>query len=151
MIPNGFEKLEGKWKGSNTLHTSWIPEDPIKESESTAEISTAAMGQALKVEYTWEYQGKPQTGLMIITAPKDSEDVNFYWLDSWHLSHSFLNCSGTFDGKMISVTGSYKVGDHPEWYWRTELKAADGFSFTMYNISPEGEEHLAVESSFERS
>ncbi len=152
MIPKGFEKLVGEWKGSNRLHTSWIPEDPIKDSDSNCSVNLVAMEQALKLEYTWSYEGAPQSGLMIIRSPKDSQAVDFYWLDSWHLSNIYMISEGKIDGKVISVKGFYKVPDHPDWGWRTDFDCGDGdsFSFTMYNVTPEGEESLAVESAFTR-
>ena len=152
MIPGNFENLQGEWLGSNRLHTTWIPEDPIKDSESKCSVATAAMGQFLKIEYTWEYEGAPQQGLMVIGSPKNSETVNVFFLDSWHLSNLFMNCEGKIDGNVISVKGYYKVPDHPDWGWRTdfEVQGNDTFSFTMYNVSPEGEEDLAVEAKFTR-
>lgn len=153
MIPKGFEKLIGEWKGENRLHTVWIPDDPLKVSESTCSVKTAAMSQHLVIEYSWNYQGEPQTGLMIIGSPKDKETIDVYWIDSWHLSNLFMNSEGAIKDGVISVKGFYKVEGHPDWGWRTDLEVADSnsFSFTMYNVTPEGEESLAVESKFNRA
>jgi hypothetical protein len=60
------------------------------------------------------------------------------------------------DGKVaddgsISVKGYYKVKDHPDWGWRTDIiPKGDLLRIVMYNVSPEGEEELAVETDFSR-
>lgn len=153
MIPNGFEKLAGQWAGTNRLHTSWIPEDPIKDSISKCSVRTVAMGQFLEIEYSWEYQGAPQSGLMILGSPKNGESVDLFFLDSWHLNNLIMNCAGKADGNIVSVKGFYKVPDHPDWGWRTDIDcgSGDSFTFTMFNVSPDGDEDLAVESTFQKA
>ncbi len=152
MIPNGFEQIVGDWTGSNRLHTVWIPENPISDSVSNCSVRKVANGQSIELDYSWEYGGEKQTGLMIIRSPKDKESVDIYWLDSWHLSNLYLLSEGAIKDGVISVMGHYKVEGHPDWGWRTdfEVSGADSFSFTMYNVTPEGEESLAVESKFTR-
>lgn len=148
MIPEGFEKLKGNWSGFNKLYM--MPEDPVRESKSTASIDTVAKGQTLRIEYTWEFDGAEKDGIILLTSPKESPEVTMVWTDAFHMEHSFMVCKGEFNGSEINVKGSYQIGDYPEWYWRTIFTCDDVFAFKMYNISPEGEEFIAVDSSFER-
>ena len=41
----------------------------------------------------------------------------------------------------------------PDWGWRIELEVTelDEFEMRMYNISPQGEEELAVQARYDRS
>lgn len=150
-VPENLAALAGDWKGHNKLYLSWLP-DPLHESEAAASVAPKANGQFLNLEYTWSHEGKPQQGVYLIGSDKDSNAVQAIWTDSWHMSHKFMVCDGTVDedGK-INVTGHYAVPGHPDWGWRTEIIPGDNsFRLVMYNISPEGEEEIAVEADFSR-
>jgi hypothetical protein len=144
--------LVGEWKGVNRLHTPWLPE-PIKESVSEATVRPKMNGQFLTIEYSWSYNGEPQEGLLILGCDPRSEAVQAVWTDSWHSKDTLMLCNGSRgDDGTLSVFGTYTVAEHPDWGWRTEIKrSSDGFKYTMYNVSPEGEEELAVETDFIRS
>jgi hypothetical protein len=144
--------LVGTWKGTNRLHAPWLPEK-LKESESTATVSSKMNGQFLSVEYTWSFEGDPQEGLLIIGCDPKSDAVQAVWTDSWHSKDVLMLCNGNVaaDGA-ISVTGHYAVPEHPDWGWRTEIiPNADGFRYAMHNVSPEGVEEIAVETDFARA
>lgn len=149
-IPENFGKLVGKWHGTNHLHTPWIEENPINESDSDCSIETAAMSKFLKIEYTWIFEEKPQAGMLLVGSENDS--VKTVWIDSWHNGDKFMNCEGTFEGNSIKVKGFYTVPDHPDWGWKTEIKFEnkDSFKIIMHNVTPEGEESLAVEANYKR-
>lgn len=150
-ISEKLAALAGKWKGTNRLNQSWLP-DPIAESPSTADVSRRLNGQFLEIAYTWEFEGKLQEGLLILGGDNKSDAVNAFWTDSWHLAHQVMLCEGTAaDNGSISVKGYYKVPDHPDWGWRTEIiPAADSFKYVMWNVSPDGDEELATETEFVR-
>jgi hypothetical protein len=143
--------LAGEWKGTNRLNLSWLP-DPIRESASTAVVVPRAAGQALGIAYTWEYEGQPHEGLILICGAKDSSIVSATWTDSWHSAHTLMHCAGTVsENGAINVKGSYAVPDHPDWGWRTEIiPSSDTFKYLMFNLTPEGEEEWAVETEFHR-
>jgi hypothetical protein len=144
--------MVGSWKGTNRLHVPWM-EEKLKESDSSATVRSKMNGQFLSIEYTWAYDGEPQEGLLIIGCDRKSDAVQAVWTDSWHSKDVLMLCNGTrkTDGT-ISVTGSYAVPDHPDWGWRTEIIPGDEkFRYAMYNISPEGDEEIAVETDFTRS
>ena len=151
-IDQKLSGLVGSWKGTNRLHVPWMDEK-LKESESTATVRSKMNGQFLSIEYTWTYDGEPQEGLLIIGCDRKSTAVQAVWTDSWHSKDVLMLCNGTrsSDGS-ISVTGYYSVSDHPDWAWRTEIvPGEERFRYVMYNISPEGEEDLAVETEFTRA
>lgn len=62
-------------------------------------------------------------------------------------------CEGdTANANLIGVKGYYRVPKHPDYGWRTELlRSESNFRFVMYNVSPEGEEEIAMEMDFGRS
>jgi hypothetical protein len=54
-------------------------------------------------------------------------------------------CTGGATDGGVSVTGSYEAGSGPAWGWRIELQRAGAdLMLTMYNISPGGQDYLAV-------
>ena len=52
----------------------------------------------------------------------------------------------------VQVLGHFAVPPGPDWGWRTHLRTdgKDHFEIAMTNISPEGEEDLAVRMEFRR-
>ncbi len=149
-LPENFEKLTGNWLGKNSLHTPWMEDDPIKISDSEAVVETAAINRFLKIEYTWIFEEKPQAGILLIGGKENSAKA--VWIDSWHNGNEFMNCEGTFEGNSIKIKGFYKVPDHPDWGWKTEInfENENSFKIIMHNVTPEGEESLAVEVVYTR-
>jgi Protein of unknown function (DUF1579) len=143
--------LAGTWKGKNRLNMSWEP-DPIKESASTATVSTRAGETCLEIAYTWEFEGKPQDGFIVISGDANSDKANAVWTDSWHSANVLMNCCGAVsNGGGVNLKGFYKVEGHPDWGWRTEIVPdSDKFKYLMFNVTPEGHEEWAVEMEFTR-
>jgi hypothetical protein len=151
-VPKILESLVGKWRGINRLHTTWIKENPVRESSSIVVVELTARGRFLKIEYDWTYDEAVQEGLILIGDEKDSDLIKAFWIDSWHLSDKFMVSEGRLETGAISLKGFYTVPDHPDWGWRTiiEPEKANSFKIIMYNVSPEGEETLAVEMELKR-
>ena len=152
-VPEILESLVGKWRGINRLYTTWIPDNPVRETVSRVIIELTARGRFLKIEYDWAFEEAIQEGLILIGDEQDSDSIKAFWIDSWHLSDKFMVSEGVRgDNGAISLKGFYAVPDHPDWGWRTviEPERDDSFKITMYNVSPEGEETLAVEMEFKR-
>lgn len=142
--------LVGEWKGTNRLYFS--PTEPVRESESVMSVSLKANGQFIDFEYTWAYENQPQQGLMLLGCDSKSDAVQAIWTDSWHMSHKFMVCDGKIsDNGVVDVKGFYSVPDHPDWGWRTEIIPGDDvLRVVMYNVTPDGEEEMAVETDFSR-
>ncbi len=151
-IPENFKKLAGEWHGINLLYTTWIEENPVTESDSFCSISMRASGKFLKIEYDWVYENEKQDGLLLIGSEKDSDEAQAIWIDSWHMNNKFMVCDGNYAGNSILIKGFYQVPNHPDWGWRTDIVFSDedSFKIVMYNVSPEGEEDLAVEAIYKR-
>ena len=151
-IPENFKKLSGDWTGTNRLYTTWIEENPVRESDSKAKITPAANDKFLKIEYDWIYENENQEGLLLIGSEKNSEEVRAFWIDSWHMSDKFMSCDGHFSGNSILMKGFYEVPNHPDWGWRTDIifENENSFKIVMYNVTPEGAEDLAVEAVYQR-
>ncbi len=151
-IPEKLGSLTGEWKGTNHLHTPWMPE-PLHQSDSTMSVSEQIKGQFLSFNYTWSHEGEPQEGIIIVGWDEKTNVVKAVWTDSWHMSHNLMNCEGAVNGDgSLSMKGFYSVPDHPDWGWRTDIiPGDDAFKLVMYNVSPEGEEHPAVETEYART
>jgi hypothetical protein len=148
-IPAGLKRLQGRWKGSNKV---WLmPGTPVRESDTIAEVGETAMGKFLTVHYHWADEGKPQEGFMMLSVFGDDE-AEAAWTDSWHMSDRVMFCRGGVEGAGVSVRGSWAAPDGTEWGWRIVVAPAEnhGFEVTMYNITPDGEEALAVRGSYRR-
>jgi hypothetical protein len=151
-VNDDLAKYVGTWTGTNNLYLSWLP-DPLRQSQSTLNVSLKANGQFVAFEYTWAYEGEPQEGIILLGCDTRSDAVQTVWTDSFHSSHTFMLSDGNVaENGDISVKGYYKVEGHPDWGWRTDIISGDEkLRLVMYNVSPEGEEELAVETDFIRT
>jgi hypothetical protein len=150
-VDNKLSNLVGSWKGTNRLHTPWLPVK-LQKSESAAVVRSKMNGQFLSIEYTWAFEGDEQEGMLVVGCDSKSDAVQAVWTDSWHSKDILMLCNGTMgDDGVLSVTGQYSVPENPDWGWRTEIIPGDEtFRYVMYNVSPDGVEDLAVETEFSR-
>ena len=149
-----LEKLiaySGSWRGNNRLQdpNTNTPED----SPATATLIPVLGGRFMRLDYTWEYLGKPQAGSLLIGYEAEAKVVTAHWIDTWHMGDKVMACQGTINGNdEISVVGSYAAPSGPDWGWRTIIRPQAGQSLriVMFNISPDGQEALAVETDYTR-
>ena len=89
-----------------------------------------------RVEYSWAYEGEPQTGTLAFSGGGDELGVE--WTDTWH-SKDPMNWKGTEQDGVVKVGGTYPAGDGPDWSWRIEFRmdAPDKLNMKMYNILPD--------------
>lgn len=69
-----LQKWLGEWQGTNVL---WLPNEPTRESASSASVGLAIQGKMCHITYTWMYDTHPQEGMVFISkhenqAPLDS-------------------------------------------------------------------------------
>lgn len=150
-LENIQNDLIGVWAGENLLRLSWLtPTDYQSPSELT--VATAVRGKFLTFNYQWSHEDEPHEGLLLVGCDENQRLVNASWVDSWHQSQKPLALSGTFDeAGAIDLFGNYEVPNHPEWGWRVVIATNDdALRMTMYNVSPEGAEDLAVRADYKR-
>ncbi len=143
--------LIGVWAGENLLRLSWqTPTDYQSLSELT--VASAVREKFLTFNYQWSHENAPHEGLLLVGFDAQQKIANASWVDSWHQSAKPLVLSGTIDASgAIDLRGSYAVPNHPDWSWRIVLATEnDALEMTMYNISPEAAEDLAVRAVYER-
>ena len=143
--------LIGKWQGTNHLWLS--PEEPVRKSESLAEIKAIAHEQFSEIQYSWADKGRPQEGRIIFGQESQRNVVKAVWFDTWHMVGQFMTCEGSIDANgAVNVQGSYAAPPGPDWGWQItiEPKGKDAFRFQMHNISPAGKRMLAVEVIYSR-
>jgi len=150
-VPAALKALAGEWQGVSRLWLS--PETPVRESESTADISLLACERFLEIRYTWAEEGKPQEGMIMLGMASEQDLADAVWIDSWHMGDVMMLCEGPVEKTgSFSVKGAYAVPPGPDWGWRITLIPDTEFAFrlVMHNISPEGEEVVAVEARYLR-
>lgn len=151
-IPAGLSALVGEWRGSYRLVRPWVTPSE-SDSASHARVTTVAQGRFSQLAYTWELDGAPHDGLLLFGADPETGALSAAWVDSWHQGASVMQChGGPAGGPAVVVEGSYPAPPDPDWRWRTCLEAqgGDAFEMTMLNITPNGEETLAVRARYVR-
>ena len=62
-IIESLAPFTGSWQGHNLLRI--MPTDEYQESVSAATVTVTA-GAFVTIEYTWQHEGKPQSGLLLL-------------------------------------------------------------------------------------
>lgn len=145
-----FTQMTGTWSG---IYSLWLePGQEAHISNTTAKVESETPGAYAVMTYTWAWKETPQSGVLLLGGKEGKAVAS--WGDSWHQSPAPLESRGELleDGS-YSVRGTYPAGEGPDWGWRTDLilKDSDHLSMVMYNITPEGEEMLAVRADYERT
>lgn len=147
-----FAELVGRWRGLNRLWLS--PDSPVQESETTASVELAAGGAAALIRYTWAEGGRPQDGLILLRLAPEPSAVDMVWVDSWHMRDPFMLCRGELDGEgRLAGRGAYSAPPGPDWGWRIVVGAQETgeLRIRMFNITPDGQEALAVDARYSRA
>jgi hypothetical protein len=76
-------------------------------------------------------------------------------MDTWHMADKVMACRGSADDQDgLSVLGSFRVVDRPDWGWRILINpGADQTTLriAMITITPDGQEYPAVEGVYARA
>jgi hypothetical protein len=154
---DGLAALAGTWQATYELRG-----DPSFDSDtpSTATVTPVLGGRFVRIDYTWDetdflQEAGPQAGSLLTgfepePAPGTATVV---WIDSWHNGRRIMVCPGVLlDSGGVDVRGTYPGGPgDPDWGWRTVIEPArDGWTMTMFNVTPDGEEALAVSAAYRR-
>jgi hypothetical protein len=143
--------LTGEWQGTKQLYLEPPPAAP-QSSPSTLSVTPVAGGSFLQFNYTWSFEGEQQTGVLLFGYDEDN-GASAAWVDSFHMSSKIFVCAGQVAEGSAKMLGSYAAPPGPDWGWRITLRSvsATEFQIVMHNISPEGQEDLAVQIDYARS
>lgn len=147
------QKLSGEWHGTNLLRLSWV-NPPDSHSNSQMTIAQVAAGKFLSLIYTWQHENIDHEGFVLLGYHKEKQLVTASWVDSWHMNAKIMSFQGTLDDSgEINLLGFYDVNTGPDWGWRIVISgnSTNELQMTMFNISPKGEEDLAVRANYKRS
>jgi len=149
-IPRTVSLGKGLWHGKSKLNFSEDPNvESVTESDSTLRIATDRLDTFATVTYTWEFEGEPQEGTLILAGSESKDAATAGWVDSWHQNGSVMSLAGTgMQGEQLTITGSYAT----DWGWRIELCTSDEtLQLRMVNVSPDGSETWAVHATYRRA
>lgn len=140
----------GNWKGTNRLYMKGA-EGPMLESLSSL-TATMVIEGFLQLKYDWSYDGKTKEGVLLVSRNPKQNFATKAWADTFHTSGRVMMFDGVPGEHGVDVKGSYSAGEGPPWGWRTLLELnGEELRITMYNISPEGVEYLAVQAAYQRA
>ncbi len=152
MVLERLIAAAGQWQGTSTL------QDPgYIEAETTASTLTVTPlldGRFVRMDYTWSYRGTPHAGSLLVGFQKKPGTVSMHWIDSWHNGDSVMAMTGDPVGlARLAARGTYPAPPGPDWGWTIAitLESEAHLRITMHNISPEGQEFLAVEGEYSRA
>ena len=142
----------GTWHARNRLW--FVPEGPTFDSDTTLVVERAVGDVITLLRYTWAHEGTTHDGVLLVRDTAPDAPPAMVWADSFHTGGTFMSLGpGQRTAQGVSATGSYAAPPGPDWGWRIALEATAPSALTlrMYNITPEGEEALAVEAVYTRS
>ncbi len=142
--------LTGEWRGTKQLYLE-PPPAAAASSPSVLSVLPVAGGSFLQFNYDWAFEDETQSGMLLLGADEENA-ASAAWVDSFHMSKKIMSCTGTASADSIEVRGAYAAPPGPDWGWRIAIRsvAADAFQIVMHNISPEGQEDLAVQIDYTR-
>jgi hypothetical protein len=147
-----LSRSKGQWKGTKKL---WLaPGKSMCECSITANVTDSVVGRSAVIAYSWELEGVPQEGHLLLTTGFGKGAVQAAWVDSFHKSTGIMVLKGEFTANdTIDLMGHYSDSKGPDWGWRMIIRAQNDRTLELinYNVTPSGEEQLAIEVRLTKS
>jgi hypothetical protein len=144
-------RMAGQWEGRFRL---WFePGKPAEESVQRGCIRVLLGGRVLLHEYAGICAGEPMEGVALIAHHLDERRYESAWAESFGTGTSIMFSTGDGGDPRLSMLGRYADGQGgSRWGWRTVIEQPDNHTLDlrMYNITPDGDEALAVEVNYRR-
>ena len=139
------------WEG--TCRTWFEPGVLADESPVAGEVKPILNGRFYRHTYEGTMQGKPRRGEETIALNSATNRFQVSWIDDFHMNYAMMFSDGEATARGFTVLGKYDAApDAPPWGWRTvyELTDDNHLTITAYNITPDGQEAKAVETTYVR-
>jgi hypothetical protein len=143
--------LAGDWQGTKALYLE-PPPAPAISCPSQLAVTPIAGGSFLQFTYHWSYEGEPQSGVLLFGIDEENA-ASAAWVDSFHMSSKIMSCAGGAANGSAELRGSYEAPPGPDWGWIINIRSVSPseLEIVMHNVSPEGQEDLAVQLDYTRA
>jgi hypothetical protein len=151
-IHHRLAAMVGTWEGPFRI---WFePGKLADESVQRGRIRLVGGGRFLLHEYEGRCSGEPFEGVALWAYHLDENAFECAWGESFGTGTSIMFSTGGLGDGRFGALGSYGAGpDAERWGWRTEVSQPDAghLDIRMFNITPAGDEALAVEVNYTRA
>jgi hypothetical protein len=145
-----FCQLLGEWEGSTR---TWFQPNQEPDVNQWRGVFTSLLdGRFVMHEYTGSLGEDSLHGYCIFGFNTMRSQYEVAWIDQFHMDTGMMFSSGKKTEHGFSVLGSYAIGgNQPDWSWRTDIRFVDDqLTISAYNITPDGQEHLGIETNYHR-